>query len=824
MARRNRGLAWAALLLGTWMTASCATGLLRAEEVAPANQPGPSPGHSVHGEAYNEGPRQRAHLMPGTGKVHLAITTNSPEAQKFFDQGLGQLHGFWYFEAERSFREAATLDPDCAMAYWGLALSNVSNLTRGRPFIAQAVERKAKVTRHEALWIEALDAYYKPEGEDKHRRKQSIRAMENILYEFPDDLEAKAFLVWQIWDNNSHKLELSSHLGVDSLISEILAVEPMHPVHHYRIHLWDGEKPARALASAALCGQSAPSTAHMWHMPGHIFSGLQRYADAAWQQEAATRVDHAYMIRDRVLPDQIHNYAHNSEWLIRDLIYLGRVRDALDLARNLIEMPRHPKYNVLSGNDSARFGRTRLYDVLLEYELWDDLLADSQNGYLQPTEEHEDQVKRLRQMAVAWHHKGEGCRCDGILARLEQMLAKEQAEQQQAGDEAEKKAREEGKNDEEATKAKNDAINSKAGRVNPLTTATAELRGLKALAAADYPAAFAEFDKSNKLREEFLARARLLAGENDKAEEIARRAVNNGRNQVLPLATLVEVLHRCGKPDEARQQFEELRKLAAQAELALPPFERLAPIAAEFGYPADWRLPLVVAEDVGQRPDLATLGPYRWHPTPAIEWKLADSAGTMRSLAEYRGRPVVLLFYLGHGCVHCVDQLKEFTRLQDRYRAAGIELLAISTDSSQALSDSLNSGIEGGPQFTFLAADAEQQVFRDYRAYDEFENQPLHGTFLIDGEGLVRWHDTGFEPFMDGEFLLTEAQRLLTLGQPQPEPTPTEVVPVETAPAAAEAAPAAAAETAPAESAPPAATEAPAEAAPAIPAPAADKP
>ena len=69
-------------------------------------------GHSQHGQAFNEGPRQQAYLMSGTGAVHLAVTTSNPTAQKFIDQGVGQLHGFWYFEAERSFRQAAMLDPD----------------------------------------------------------------------------------------------------------------------------------------------------------------------------------------------------------------------------------------------------------------------------------------------------------------------------------------------------------------------------------------------------------------------------------------------------------------------------------------------------------------------------------------------------------------------------------------------------------------------------------------------------------------------------------------------------------------------------------------
>ena len=76
----------------------------------------PLPGHSAHGEVFDEGPRQAAYLMEGTGAVTFPMTTAAPEAQAFFNQGVGQLHGFWYFEAERSFRQVAKLDPNCAMA------------------------------------------------------------------------------------------------------------------------------------------------------------------------------------------------------------------------------------------------------------------------------------------------------------------------------------------------------------------------------------------------------------------------------------------------------------------------------------------------------------------------------------------------------------------------------------------------------------------------------------------------------------------------------------------------------------------------------------
>ena len=84
------------------------------------------------------------------------------------------------------------------------------------------------------------------------------------------------------------------------------------------------EKPARALSSAAVLHQTAPSIAHMWHMSGHIYSKLKRYAESAYHQEASARVDHAKQAQFRVIPDTIHNYAHNNEWLIRNWHYVGK--------------------------------------------------------------------------------------------------------------------------------------------------------------------------------------------------------------------------------------------------------------------------------------------------------------------------------------------------------------------------------------------------------------------------------------------------------------------------------------------------------------------
>jgi len=197
------------------------------------------------------------------------------------------------------------------MAYWGMAMANVNNSNRAAGFIKHAYDLKSKASPREVLWIDAYDAYFAGKKGDTDRRKDLVNALESLIQKHPKELEAKTFLAFQIWDNEGKGIPVTSRLAVDALMNEVLAVEPLHPVHHARIHTWNNKKDERALNSAARCGQSAPAIAHMWHMPGHTYSALKRYDDAAWQQEAAARTDHAYMMAARILPDQIHNFAHN---------------------------------------------------------------------------------------------------------------------------------------------------------------------------------------------------------------------------------------------------------------------------------------------------------------------------------------------------------------------------------------------------------------------------------------------------------------------------------------------------------------------------------
>jgi peroxiredoxin len=768
------------------LVASMVAGAASGDETAsPAGAAGqPAAGHSYHGESFNEGPRQRAYLMSQTGSlahtgiVNFPATTTSPEAQQFINQGVGQLHGFWYYEAERSFRQAAMLDSQCAIAYWGMALANTNNARRARGFLSEAVKRKSGISERERMYIDALEAFYDSEskGKDKERHEAYAGALERILYKFPDDLDARAWLGLQLWINRQHQSPITSHLAVDGLFQEVFAVQPAHPCHHYRIHLWDdgAERAQIAVNSAARCGQAAPGIAHMWHMSGHIFSDLKRYADAAWQQEASARVDHAYMLRDHILPDQIHNYAHNNEWLIRDLSHIGRVRQALALARNLVEIPRHPQYNTLSGG-SAAYGRARLFEVLTRFELWDELISMCETPYLEPTDNPAEQVKRLRHLGAARLRREDVSQGLSLIGELQERLRKERYRLNlaEAGlpvpggagpgpvpqDTSAGNSGGEPRPEPVALATAEDD-----GRVKPIELAIDELKGHLAVAQGDYKAGLPLLNRAGGIDPVYLAKIEFLAGDREQSLKHAREAADQHKNEAQPLAELIGLLWQANEPKEAADRFAQLREISTHVDLDVPVFSRLAPIAASLSLPTDWRVMKPPPSDVGERPPLDSLGPFLWHPYEAPAWSVSDAHGARVSMMQYRGRPLVLIFYLGFQCLHCAEQLQAFAPLTKEFEDAGISLLALSTDDANGLAKSVENYKSGSFPFP-LASDGGLEAFKAYRAYDDFEQRPLHATIFIDGEGLVRWQDIGFEPFRDARFVLNEASRLLSLSK-----------------------------------------------------------
>ncbi len=749
--------------------------LLFLPSVVCAEEDSPLPGHSHKGDAFDEGPRQSASLIGKTGKVTIPITSTWSKAQAFFDQGLGQLHGFWYFEAERSFREIAAHDPNCAMAYWGMAMANWENTKRAKEFTLKATDLKEKVSPHELLYIDAHSKYFdyeakneKNANEVKKRNQKHINDYENIIHEFPEDLEARAILVCRIWQFSRKGLPIHSHEAVNAILDQIHAKDPMHPAHHFRIHLWDKAKASRALESAAKAGPSAPSIAHMWHMPGHIYSKLHRYQDSAWHQQASARIDHRWMLATRVLPDQIHNYAHNNEWLVRNWIHIGRTQDALAMAKTLIANPRHPKLNKITQRGrSAGYGRSRLINVLTKFELWDQALALAESPYLLENDlSLEHQRDRFQLIGTAHFGKGNKDGLSKTIAQFDALISQAEEKHQEAATKVQEKAAAEKKSKKDIEKAVKAAGKKAGSLISSLKKAKSGLETCLAILNKDLTKAREKFGDIK--REKYaLALIRLRLGDKKEALKLSEEATTTkAAGQVLPLASRIEVLHGLGKVEEARKAFEELRKISSSIDLSTPPFVRLTPIAASLGLPVDWKQPAIVPDDIGQRPELNTLGPIAWTPPNAPEFTLPDGNSKPVQLISFRKRPTILILYLGHACLHCAEQLQTFSEHQQKLEAAGLNVLCVSTDSVVELKKSLQAYVKDGESMPFtLLADPECKIFHKYNSYDDFEDQPLHGTFLIDTKGKVLWQDISADPFADPAFLQKEALRLIPLHQ-----------------------------------------------------------
>jgi peroxiredoxin len=769
---------------------------------------GTLPGHSRYGEAFDHGPRHSAYLMGGTGKIHFPVSSKNPLVQKFVEQGIGQLHGFWFDEAERSFRQAARLDPNCGIAYWGMSLANQTlNAARARQFAAEAARHQTGLSDRERMYVKTLD-----DGAD----------YQALIAKYPDDLEAKAFEVWRLWNRHERNSDSESQLKtVHRLTGEILKAEPLHPIHHAVIHFADAANDAKSvLDSAAKCGESAPSIGHMWHMPVHTYYARKEYNRAAWQLEAAARTENAHARHDWATPS--HLYVHNNEWLIRTLLRLGRVHEAQRIAQNMIDLPRAPSSAQASPREpgaspsdsnsdrpsevlgsAANYGRVRLIQVLREYEFWDELGEFRRTGYLVPTGSPNEQAVFHSNLGIVAYCRGDIAGGDRELAALGQ-LRDELAASQTVPDEPSDQSESQDSSASLATQTRLHVQISDIDRsidvlrkhrkvltgfyVNrpKLIVALAALAAVTGvgiwflrlrfvtailLSAVALGAGVWVFQRHVALLDlpydgedidvAVLCRKLFDAGDPDEAVWVASNIAVERKGEVLPQVNLVESLYKAGKKDQARDEFEKLRVLAAVADLDSPPLARLAPIAHEFGWPTDWRVPRKIETALAGLRPLKPLGPLLWEPPRAPDWKLKDASGHEHSLAEFRGKPVVMLFSLGASCLHCQKQLEAFVKENSRLAAAGWSVLAISCDNREAIQKSLAS-YKPGPFPFLMLADPDLTVFQAYHAYDDFEGIALHGTFLIDPEGFVRWIDVGSEPFMDVPFAIAEFTRLLS--------------------------------------------------------------
>ena len=343
---------------------------------------------------------QIAPRLQNLGDHKHPVTTSSPRAQLFFNQGLTLTFGFNHREAGRSFREVARLDPDCAMAYWGQALVLGPNINMPMPpdaeaqayeLIQKAVALKAKVSERERAYIDALAKRYS--NEDKPDRKTLDRAYaeaaRQLSERYPDDLDAATLYAealmdlrpWNYWTKDGRPYP--GTLKIVSILESVLERNPNPPLGiHLYIHAVEAVKPELAEAGADRLGKLAPGAGHLVHMPSHIYRRLGRYADASEANVQAIAADEDYITQCRaqgIYP--LGYYPHNIHFLWDAASMEGRSEVAIDAARKvasklsaekLREMPMLNSFAVVPLFAYTRFGKWE--EILQEPRPADDLL------------------------------------------------------------------------------------------------------------------------------------------------------------------------------------------------------------------------------------------------------------------------------------------------------------------------------------------------------------------------------------------------------------------------------------------------------------------
>ena len=217
------------------------------------------------------------------GQVSFPVSC-SPAVQKPFERGVALLHSFWYLESVKAFTAVTQADPDCAMGYWGIAMSlwyqiwsppSPANLKRGWEAVEKAKAAPTK-TQRERDWVAAAEAFYKDGDKLDHRTRALAyeKAMEQVYARYPQDREAMAFYALALQATaEPHDKTYAKQKKSAELAEKVLAAEPDHPgAAHYIIHGYDYPTLAqRGLDAARRYDKFAPAVPHALHMPSHIY-------------------------------------------------------------------------------------------------------------------------------------------------------------------------------------------------------------------------------------------------------------------------------------------------------------------------------------------------------------------------------------------------------------------------------------------------------------------------------------------------------------------------------------------------------------------------
>jgi tetratricopeptide (TPR) repeat protein len=335
-------------------------------------------------------------LYDGLGSYTRKISTKSAEAQKYFDQGINFYFGFNHGAALRAFQAAETLDPDCAMNYWGMALACAGdiNFPGVPPEMADLAWKQIQLAREHAVhaspveqaMIEALASRYaEHQPDDRSSLDQAYAdAMRTVWKKFSDDpdvgsLFAESMMDLRPWDQWTP--DGKPEPGTDEILAAletVLKTRPQHPfANHLYIHALEASQhPERALAAADRLRDLQPGLAHEVHMPSHIYIRVGHWEDAVTANLKAVAADRRYRSAFGEPKGFVVFYAaHNHQMLAYAAMMTGQKQLAVQHIRDMIQGI--PEEDIKENAAVAEAYCAEPYEVLIRFGLWDEILAES---------------------------------------------------------------------------------------------------------------------------------------------------------------------------------------------------------------------------------------------------------------------------------------------------------------------------------------------------------------------------------------------------------------------------------------------------------------
>ncbi len=336
-----------------------------------------------------------AHLFDGLGDFHRPITTTSKQAQTWFDQGMRFLWAFNHDEATRSFAKAAEIDPDCALCWWGVALTvgpnyNLPVMAEPRAKVAwealqQAVRAAPKASPVERALIDALTHRYKgvealdPVGEAPLLAAYAA-AMEKVAARFGNDpdirvIAAEAMMTanaWKLWTVDGKPAQGTTKIV--ALLESALTLRPRHPgANHYYIHAIEASpNPGKGVPAARALDNLMPAAGHLVHMPAHIWQRVGEYDKAADANRRAIVSDEQYYKLVKPIDYYAMYTAHNIQFLAFATAMQGRKAETIAALRDPRTVMPDEMMLAMPGVD---WSQVEYYAALLRFGLWDEMLA-----------------------------------------------------------------------------------------------------------------------------------------------------------------------------------------------------------------------------------------------------------------------------------------------------------------------------------------------------------------------------------------------------------------------------------------------------------------